>query len=56
MIFLSFFLDYIEMNDNMVTGLMMRHRTLSDTNGQLVDNLLAMADEVIKFSNFSKQT
>ncbi|XP_064622298.1 uncharacterized protein LOC135484592 [Lineus longissimus] len=38
--------NYIEMNDNMVTGLMMRHRTLSDTNGQLVDNLLAMADEI----------
>ncbi|XP_074662239.1 coiled-coil domain-containing protein 42 homolog [Tubulanus polymorphus] len=37
--------NYIEMTDNMITSLMMRHRTLSDTNQQLVDNLSEMTDK-----------
>ena len=39
-------LDYLEVNDNMITSLMMRHRTLSDTNTTLVENLTGVQDEV----------
>jgi len=32
--------------DSMVNSLMMRHRTLSDTNKTLLQNLIEMGDEV----------
>lgn len=38
--------NYIEMQDNMLNSLMMRHHTLSETNKDLVDNVLGMADEL----------
>lgn len=38
--------DYLEVNDSMITSLMMRHRTLQDTNTTLVENLTSMADQV----------
>ena len=47
--FLTFnhvFSDYLEINDSMLTSLMMRHRTLSATNQNLVTNLTTMADSV----------
>ena len=44
-------LDYLQSSqsagsDNMLNALMMRHRTLSATNEQCVDNLALMVDEV----------
>merc|ERR1711976_899124 len=37
---------YLEVNDSMITSLMMRHRTLHDTNTGLLDNLLSMTDQL----------
>ncbi|KAL5008603.1 hypothetical protein ScPMuIL_014184 [Solemya velum] len=38
--------DYLASADDKVKGLMMRHRTLSDSNKSIVDNLVAMTDEL----------
>ena len=38
--------DYLEVTDSMLQSLMMRHRTLSDTNLTLVENLTTMSDRV----------
>lgn len=46
--------DYLEVNDSMLNSLMMRHRTLSDTNQNLVDNLDDMANAVSFLKKCSK--
>ena len=38
--------DYLAASDDKMKGLMSRHRTLSDSNVHLVNNLESMADEV----------
>ena len=38
--------DYLQVTDSMLHSLMMRHKTLSNTNGTLVENLQNMSDEV----------
>lgn len=42
---LCHFADYIAAEDK-VKGLMMRHKTLSESNKDLIDNLVNMGDEV----------
>ena len=44
---LLYITDYLEVTDSMLQSLMMRHRTLSDTNCTLVENLGTMADQVL---------
>ncbi|ELU04528.1 hypothetical protein CAPTEDRAFT_220283 [Capitella teleta] len=39
---------YLEVNDSMITSLMMRHRTLHETNTGLVSNLTSMSDNLEK--------
>lgn len=46
-VFLS--LDYLPSSEDKVKGLMMRHRTLSESNGDLITNVVNMADEVRQF-------
>lgn len=38
--------DYLEVNDSMLSSLMMRHRTLAATNQDLVENLQEVVDQV----------
>ncbi|KAI0241886.1 hypothetical protein LSAT2_015740 [Lamellibrachia satsuma] len=38
--------DYLEVNDTKLNSLMMRHRTLSDTNDSLVSNIINITDEL----------
>ena len=40
--------DYLPSSEDKVKGLMMRHRTLSESNKGLVNNLEEMTDEVRK--------
>lgn len=42
-------LDYLPSSEDKVKGLMMRHRTLSESNGDLITNVVNMADEVRQF-------
>ncbi|XP_013414072.1 coiled-coil domain-containing protein 42 homolog [Lingula anatina] len=47
--------NYIEMQDNMVNSLMMRHRTLNETNKDLVEGVSEKADELEKLRNHLDQ-
>ncbi|KAK2183881.1 hypothetical protein NP493_293g03048 [Ridgeia piscesae] len=38
--------DYLEVNDTKLNSLMMRHRTLSDTNDSLIHNIINITDEL----------
>ncbi|KAJ8308467.1 hypothetical protein KUTeg_013341, partial [Tegillarca granosa] len=38
--------DYISATDDKIKGIMMRHNTLSDSNKDLVDNLVSMGDNI----------
>ncbi|KAK3609297.1 hypothetical protein CHS0354_038005 [Potamilus streckersoni] len=40
--------DYLPVTDDKIKGLMMRHRTLSESNKALIDNLESMSDELEK--------
>ena len=46
--YMLLYLDYLEANDSMLMGIMMRFRTLSATNQSLVQMLMDTSDQVHK--------